>query len=250
MERILEALLRAFGSLLHPRMLWLMVWPVAVAVVVWVALAVLYWGQVLSWVDVQLHQYAAYEWLVSIRPFRFVTAWLGWLLLLFCFVPLVQMTAVLIIGVAAMPAMVDYVAARDYPALARRKGGSFVASLRNALLAVVQFVLIGVVSLPFWLFPLLWPVLPVLLLGWFNQSVYRYDALAEHSTPDEIVEVIRRHRAELFVLGVVLAVVGHVPLVGLLMPVYGGLAFIHFGLGRLRELRSDPIEGSAVRIPE
>jgi hypothetical protein len=29
------------------------------------------------------------------------------------------------------------------------------------------------------------------------------------------------------------------------MPVYGGLVFIHYGLDRLGELRSQPIEGSA-----
>jgi hypothetical protein len=32
------------------------------------------------------------------------------------------------------------------------------------------------------------------------------------------------------------------------MPVYGGLAFIHYGLERLGELRSEPIEGAATRV--
>jgi len=32
------------------------------------------------------------------------------------------------------------------------------------------------------------------------------------------------------------------------MPVYGGLAFIHYALGRLGELRRGPIEGSARRL--
>jgi hypothetical protein len=99
-----------------------------------------------------------------------------------------------------------------------------------------------------WLIPLLWPVLPIALFGYFNQRVYRYDALAEHGAATEIAELIRRDRGELFLLGVVLAVVGHLPLLGLAMPVYGGLVFIHYALARLTESRNAPIEGSARRV--
>ena len=84
--------------------------------------------------------------------------------------------------------------------------------------------------------------------GYFNQRVYRYDALAEHGTKGEIAEVIARYRGELFLLGVALALIGHVPLIGLAMPVYGGLVFIHYGLARLAESRDEPIEGRARRI--
>jgi hypothetical protein len=112
----------------------------------------------------------------------------------------------------------------------------------------VFFLLLFAVTLPLWLLPLLWPVLPVVLFGYFNQRVYRYDALAEHGTAGEIAELIARHRGELFLLGVALALIGHVPLIGLAMPVYGGLVFIHYGLARLAESRDQPIEGSARRI--
>lgn len=248
MERIVAALLKGFASLLHPRMLWLMVWPVLVALAIWVAVAALYWAQALSWIDVQLHQWAVYRWTLSVWPLSVLAAGLGWLVLLFLFVPVVLMTAVLIISVVSMPAMVAYVGERDYPSLARRKGGTFAGSAWNALLALALFMLLFAVTLPLWLLPLLWPVLPVVLFGLFNQRVYRYDALAEHGTPAEIAQLIARNRGELFLLGVALAIVGHVPLVGLAMPVYGGLVFIHYCLARLDEARSGPIEGSAVRV--
>jgi hypothetical protein len=77
--------------------------------------------------------------------------------------------------------------------------------------------------------------------------VFRYDALAEHGSTAEIAETIRRSRGELYLLGVALALIGHIPLVGFVMPVYGGLAFIHYGLARLGELRTEPIEGAARR---
>jgi len=248
MNAILSALARAFVSLLHPQMLWLMVWPVIVALVLWVTLAALYWGEAAQWITAQLHQWPAYEWAVSVWPLKLIAAWFGWILLLLLFVPVVLITAVLIISVVSMPAMAAHVGARDYPGLVRRKGGTFAGSLWNALAALVLFALLFAVSLPLWLIPLLWPVLPIALFGYFNQRVFRYDALAEHATAAEIAEVVRRHRGELFLVGVALALIGHVPVLGLFMPVYGGLAFIHFGLSRLGELRSEPIQGTARRV--
>lgn len=248
MNAILNALARAFVSLLHPKMLWLMVWPVIVALVLWLTLAVLYWGEAAQWIAVQLHQWPTYEWAVSVWPLKLVAAWFGWILLLLLFVPAVLITAVLIISIVSMPAMVSHVGGREYPGLVRRKGGTFTGSLWNAFVAIGLFASLFAVTLPLWLVPLLWPVLPIALFGYFNQRVFRYDALAEHATAPEIAEIVRRHRGGLFLLGVALALVGHVPVLGLLMPVYGGLAFIHYGLGRLGELRSEPIEGAAARV--
>jgi hypothetical protein len=229
-------------------MLWLMVWPVLVALAVWATLAALYWGQAVNWVDLELHQWAAYRWTLSVWPLSILATWLGWLLLLFLFVPVVLITAVLIISVVAMPAMVIYVGERDYPRLARRRGGTLAASVWNALAAILLLMVLFAMTLPLWLLPLLWPILPIVLFGYFNQRVYRYDALAEHATAAEIAELIARNRGELFLLGVALALIGHVPLIGLAMPVYGGLVFMHYCLARLDEVRSEPIEGSATRI--
>ena len=248
MERILAALLNGLASLVHPRMLWLMVWPILVALAIWLTLAALYWSQAINWVDLELHQWEAYRWALSVWPVKLFATWLGWLLLLFLLVPVVLITAVLIISVVSMPAIVAHVGERDYPRLAHRRGGTFAGSVWNALLALVFFLLLFAITLPLWLLPLLWPVLPVVLFGYFNQRVYRYDALAEHGTPAEIEELIARNRGEMFLLGVALALIGHVPLVGLAMPVYGGLVFIHYCLARLGEARSEPIEGSARRV--
>ena len=248
MNAILNALARAFVSLLHPKMLWLMVWPVIVALVLWMMPAALYWAEAAPWITAQLHQWPAYEWAVSVWPLKLIAAWFGSILLLLLFVPAVLITVVLIISIVSMPTMVAHVGGRDYPGLVRRKGGTFAGSLWNAFAALMLIALLFAVTLPLWLVPLLWPVLPIALFGYFNQRVFRYDALAEHATAAEIAEIVRRHRGGLFLLGVALAIVGHVPVLGLLMPVYGGLAFIHYGLERLGELRSIPIEGAAARV--
>ena len=225
-----------------------MLWPMVVALSLWITLAALYWGRVLGWLGVQLHQSALYESIVSTWPLSFAAAWLGWLLLLVLLVPLVLITAVVIISVVAMPAIVAYVGQRDYPTLVQRRGGSMAGSVWNAIVALLLLTLFFALSLPLWLVPFLWPVLPILLLGYLNQRVFRYDALAEHGSAGEITQIVRRHRGELFLLGIALAILGHVPVLGLFMPVYGGLVFAHYGLQRLTELRSEPIEGAALRV--
>jgi CysZ protein len=245
MSEILKALVRAFTSLMHPRMLWLMVWPLVIAIALWATLGFLYWSEVAGWVHSELQRSAAYDWTLSTWPFTVLAAALGWLLGLLVFVPLVLVTAVLIIGVVSMPVMVRHVADRDYPALERRRGGGFAGSVGNAVAGLVVFLALALVTLPLWLVPALWPFLPLLLVGYLNQRVFRYDALAEHGSRTEIAGVIRRWRAEMFLLGVVLALAGHVPVLGLFMPVYAGLAYIHYGLSRLEQLRAGATGGAA-----
>ena len=247
---LMQSLIRAFVSLLHPRMLALMIWPVALALALWIALAVLFWGRAVAGIDVMLRGTPVVEWMFAVAPLAVIAAHLGWILLALLFVPLVLLTATMIIGVFAMPMMVNHVAERDYPRLARRHGGGAVGSAWSALVALLWFCALVAVSLPLWLVPPLWPALPALLLGYLNYRVFAYDALAEHANPDELGRILRRDRAPLFALGVAVALAGHVPVLGFFGPLYGGLAFIHYGLARLDALRTAPIEGVAQRVEE
>ena len=241
MNEIGKALLRALGDVLHPRMLLLMLWPVAIALVLWLGLAFAFWSQAAAWLQLQFDQSSAIGWAIDVWPLTLIATHLAWILLALLFLPLVLVTAVLIIGVFAMPAMVRHVAERSYPQLERREGGGFAGSLWNGVLALVWLALLALLSLPLWLIPPLWPLLPVLLFADFNQRVFRYDALGEHASSWEMATLIRRHRGELFLLGIALALFGMIPLLGFFAPVYGGLAFIHYCLARLAQLRDEPV---------
>ena len=241
MNEIAKALMNALISLLHPRMLLLMLWPVAAALALWIGLAFAFWSQAAAWIQMQFDQSAAIGWAISIWPLALVATHLAWILLALLFIPLVLITAVLIIGVFAMPVMVGHVAERAYPRLARERGGTLAGSLWNSVAGLVWLALLVLLSLPLWLFPPLWPVLPVLLLAYLNQRVFRYDALAEHATSWEMETIFRRHRGDLFLLGVAPALFGLVPLLGFFTPVYGGLAFVHYCLARLAQLRDEPV---------
>jgi CysZ protein len=241
MSEIAKALLRAFASLLHPRMLLLMLWPVLVALLLWLGLAFAFWTQAAAALQLKFDQSAVIGWAITVWPLSLIATHLASLLLALLFIPLVLITAVLIIGVVAMPMMVGQVAERAYPGLARRHGGTFAGGLWNSVMALICLALLILLSLPLWFFPPLWPVLPILLFAYVNQRVFRYDALAEHATSWEMKTLIRRHRRELFLLGIELAFAGLIPLLGFFAPVYGGLAFIHYCLARLAQLRDEPV---------
>lgn len=238
------ALLRAFVSLLHPKMLLLMVWPMVIAVLLWIGLALAFWAEAAQWIDLQFQSTDTVQWMFTVWPLALLATHLAWIVLAIAMVPLILVTAVVIIGIFAMPAMVTHVSASNYPALARREGGTFAGSIWNAALAIALFMLLAAVTLPLWLVPLFWPLLPVLLFAYLNQRVFRYDALAEHASTEEMEQIIRAHRGEFLALGVVIAIAGYIPVLGFFIPVYAGLVFIHFCLDKLQALRGAALEGS------
>lgn len=237
MNEIPRALARAFASLAHPRMLWLMVWPVLVSLAVWSILALLF-GPTLQEVLLEfLGGFAFYQRAAQWSMVPVVAKSLAWVLLIVLFIPLVLITATLIISIVSMPMMVSHVASREYPTLDRR-GGGLVGGVVNAMTALAWLAGLAILTLPLWLFPPLWLILPVVLVGYMNQRLFRYDALAEHADRDELKRIVSTNSGALWGLGMVIAVIGYVPLVGFFLPAFGGLAFIHYCLGRLAELRA------------
>ena len=224
------ALLYGLGNLFHPRMLWLMIWPMLVSLAIWGTTALVMWTRLALWLAELLNQWALGVVRVELGQLSFFLANVALLLL---FVPLVYLTALFILGAFGMQKMVDHVATRGFPHLERRHGGSTAGSVWNALVTFFGMLLLFAISLPLWLIPVLWPVITLAILTWVNQRLLRYDALAEHADPQEMKRIFARHRGALYVMGFVMALVAYVPILGFFAPVLFGLAFIHYLLGAL-----------------
>jgi len=247
MSSVARSLFYAFANMFHPRMLWLMIWPMLIALMIW--------GTVLLFAGAEMVAMLAgwmQEWLKS------GTFFIRWdiggaitlaakVLVFLMFVPLVWLTALLILSAFGMPAMVEHVASRRFPQLARRQGGGVAGSVWNGVVALAGLIGLGLVSIPFWLVPPLWPLIPVAIMGWLNQRVLRYDALAEHASGEEMLRIFSARRGTLYWMGAILALLAYVPLVGFIAPVLFGLAFVHLLLGELQALREAPIEGEVLR---
>ena len=113
-------------------------------------------------------------------------------------------------------------------------------SVWNSLVALLGLVFFGALSLPLWLFPPLWPLIPLVILAWVNQRLLRYDALAEHADAMEMKRIFRSRGAALYLMGFLLALIAYVPIVGFFAPVAFGLACIHYLLGALTATRPSP----------
>jgi Protein of unknown function (DUF540). len=234
---VLTALKGALISLFHPRMLLLMVWPMAVALLLWGGLAVVYWGDWAAFLS---------QWLAHSDAGPYLNGGASWvagsaifLLILLALLPLAYATALLLLSLFAMPAMVSHVASRAFPDLEQKHGGSNLGSAWNGLVATTIFLGVWMLTLPLWLVSLLAPVVPVLLGAYLNQRLFRYDALAEHASREEFESVTERAAGRLYLLGAILALVQFVPVLNFFSPVYVGLAFIHLCLAELAKLRRE-----------
>jgi hypothetical protein len=225
----------AYGlaNLLHPRMLWLMLWPMLLAAGFWGLVAFTLWARAVLWLAALFKQWLESAAFFAQLDFATAATFLAHLLLVIVFVPLVLLTALTLLSVFGMPKIVAHVASRAYPALERRGGGGVAGSVKNAVGAGLGLAVLGLLSLPLWLVPPLWPVIPVVLVAWINQRLLRFDALDEHADAVEMKLIFREQRGALYSLGLLLALVAYVPIVGFFAPVVFGLAFTHYLLGAL-----------------
>lgn len=235
-QSVISALVAALKTLLDPRMLALVLWPMLAAIALWLVAALTFWGSWAGGLAAMVQATPLQHWIAQ----GFLAALSHYLidaLLVLLLLPAIYVTALAITAVFAMPMMVNHVAGRYYPALERRHGGSASGSIANAAIAIAVYCAGWVLSLPLWLFSPFALVLPVLLTAWLNQRLFRYDALAEHAGSAEYRQLVERCAVKLNLLGVAVGVLQFVPLLGLLLPVYAGLAFIHLCLAELKQLR-------------
>jgi len=234
MKPVFSSLGYAALNLFHPRMLWLMAWPMLVAVAVWGILAAFLWTRTAVRIA-ELIQSG-----LDLVHLSFADAALvaGHVVLYLLFVPLVYLTALFILGIFGMGEMVNHVASSSYPSLERRHGGGMLGSAWNGIGVFIGMLALALVTLPLWIVPPLWPVIPVVLFAWVNQRLLRYDALAEHADRGEMKRIFRERRGHLYLLGLLLALLAYVPLLGFVGPVLFGLAFIRYLLGALAEHRA------------
>lgn len=236
MAEVVLALMRTFASLRDPKVWGYVLGPALFSLVFWIGLAV--WGLGLL-----------VDWLLGHPPMTVLTgwgvAWLahilaylgGWMAIFAC----AYLTASLLAAVLVMPLLLKHLAAGEYRDVAPMGADSFVAATVNSLLASLFFVAGWFLTLPFWLIPGLSLVLPLLLMAWFNRRTFAYDATSLHATADEWRGLRQQHRRPLFLLGLVMALLAHLPVVGLLVPALAALSFAHYGLEALRRSRGGAV---------
>lgn len=236
MRQVLTALWHALPLLFAPRLFRVIALPLIAAIAVWVALAATVMTPLREVIAAQLMAWVGHPALGGIDFSWVVTA--GSALVAFVLVTLgVAALAVAAIAVLAGSVMAGVIAARYFPDLERKRGGTVHGSVVNALATLALWVPLALVALPLWLVPVAGIVAAMTLTAWLNQRLFRYDALAEHADAHEMRAIFRSARGRLFLLGLVLAPLSLIPIVNLIAPWYGGLAFTYLCLSELAALR-------------
>jgi hypothetical protein len=262
MQLVITSFGRALLSQLHYRMLLLTVLPFLLSLLVWGIALWLGLQPMIDW----LHNY-----FVDNNLFQSAASVLGWfglgavktvlvpLIAMWLLLPLMVVTALIFVGLIAMPAVVNHVSSRHYPQLARLRGGSLAGSLSMSLGSFLIFAGLWLVTLPLNAVPLLAFVVQPVLWGWLTYRVMAYDALSEHASAGERRELMAAHRWPLLAIGIAAGAMGAAPtllwlggaLSVILFPllagvsiwlyvlvfVFSGLWFQHYALEALARLR-------------
>lgn len=215
-----------------------MIWPMLAAGLLWMVLGVVFWDTLSGWIASGLSAIGIQTWLEGVEP-RWIANGIQAVMHLLLFVPLVFITALVITALFAMPALIRLVAEKNYPQLKRENGGSLTGNIFNALAAIAIFIAIWVVTLPLWLIGL-GVIVPFLAATFLNQRLFRFDALSEHASQQEMKALFSTKQSSWWGLGLLTGLLQFVPFLNLLAPVLTALAFIHFGLAHLADLRRAP----------
>ncbi|APA84437.1 EI24 domain-containing protein [Paraburkholderia sprentiae WSM5005] len=214
MNDLLRSFGRALASALHPRMLWLTFKPFIVATVSWGVLLWFFWqtltGATRTWLEDWSFTATLYH-LFDVLGFSALHAVIAPFIVIAMAIPLIVVTVLLLIAMLSMPSVIRFLAARQFAGLEMRRGGTWYGSLGQALWTTLLCVVLLIVTLPVWLVPPFFALIPPLLWGWLTYRVMTYDALALHATRDERRELVRRHRLPLLLIGIVSGLLGSVP---------------------------------------
>ena len=214
MRSVLNAYGRALRSQVHGKMLLLSVVPFLLSVLLWGALLFVARQPLIDMVQ---------DFFVNHGVFSLSSPWLAWLglgvlktivvplIAMLLLLPLMVITALLFIGIVAMPAVVRHVAQRQFATLEKKQGGSLRGSIGCALVASLVFALVWFITLPLYAFPPLALAGQIILWGWLTYRVMAYDALAEHASVEERSAILREHRMPLLAIGMVSGLAGALP---------------------------------------
>jgi hypothetical protein len=210
----LAAWARALRAGFSPRMMVLSLLPLLLSLLVWGGLLWAFGPALFDWLGALFRDYGWFQasgsWLstLGLGMLKVVVVPLVAILLL---LPLMIASALLFMGVFAMPAIENYVSRRQFPKLEQKEGGSFAGSIWMNITSVLVFALLWVCTIPLYAVPPLAVAVQAALWGWVSSRVMSYDALAAHASTAERRAIMDRYRWPLLGIGMVSGVLGALP---------------------------------------
>lgn len=214
MGLLLDSFWRAAAYCLRPRVMALSLLPLLLMAALGLGLGYFYWDAAVQGMRALLEASSLlagfWGWLQG-WGMGDVTTVMAPLMVVLAITPLLVVVSLLVVAVLMTPALVALVADRRFPALERKKGGSFIASVAWSLSSTALALVALVISIPLWLVPPLVLILPPLIWGWLTYRVMVFDALADHASKEERQELFQRHRSSMLGIGILTGYLGAAP---------------------------------------
>lgn len=242
MAHVFFALVRSMASFNRPGVWRYLIWPPLIGGALWL-LATIFWLGVLM------------DWLLVATPLSWLNGllvdWhLGWVATALAFIGGwvillggAYLITIIIAGVWALPGLVRVVSQTEYPDVSARGRDSVLLSVGVTLKATIGYLVGWVVTLPIWLVPGMAVVHSFFWIAYLNRACFAFDAIAPLASRDEWEQIKLQHGGRLWSLGLMAAVLAHIPLIGFFAPALGALSFVHYGMQALRDLRGLPSGG-------
>ncbi|QOY95517.1 EI24 domain-containing protein [Massilia sp. UMI-21] len=263
MKGVGTAYRRALRAQFSRRMLLLSGAPLALSLLLWGALLWTGLQPLLDWLQGVFADYDLFQTsgsMLSMLGLGMLKVMVVPLLAIALLLPLMIASALLFMGVIAMPVIERHVGNSLYPKLEKKEGGSFIGSVAVNVGSTAVFAVLWLLTLPLYALPPLAWLVQAGLWAWVTSRVMSYDALAAHASPDERRALMRRHRGALLAIGFASGLAGALPGIAwmggalisiVLFPflallslwlyimifLFAGLWFQYYCLGALEELR-------------
>ena len=273
MNLMLNSFWRAAAYCLHPRVIALSFLPLIIMVGLALGVGYFFWEPVLEWVRLSLDSFGwmttIWTWLQNNGMGSLKTVLVP-LLVIFAITPMVVILSLILVALMMTPAMVSLVAERRFPKLERKKGASFAGMVGWSLSSTLIAILVMLVSIPLWFIPPLILIVPPLIWGWLTYRVMSFDAIAEHASKEERKELMKNHRGNLLVIGVISGYLGAAPSLVwasgalfaaafvILVPIaiwiytlvfgFASLWFSHYCLAALAQMRAEKATAEATAV--
>ncbi len=234
---ILKAYKRAFQSLLDLKVLFLLAVPFFMATFCLILFLILFWT---TWTNF-LMSTDSFHWLSENIGENFFLISIKFILILvatvFIFGPLWYLACILLISVFLMPLILPYLQKKFYPDLEKIKGSHFFGSLKNAIKTTFIYLLFLVLTVPFWMFTPIGPLISMVATAYLNKNIFLYDVLQDYASEKECEDFKTANPWKAWSLGISTAMISWVPIINFLAPSLTTLIFIQFYLGSLEEKR-------------
>ena len=277
MRLVLDSFWRALAYCLMPRVITLSLLPLALLLATTLGWGYFYWEPTQVWVRELLNAWQVLQGMMDWMQAHGagdLQVVLVPLVVIFAITPLLVLLSLLAVSLMMTPALVNLVVERRFSHLALKRGGSMWTSLGWTLISTAAATLAMLITLPLWAVPPLMFVIPPIIWGWLSYRVMVFDALVIHASREERLQIGRKHRLWLLLIGVITGYLGGLPsvvwasgslfaaafvvLVPLAIWIYAlvfaftSLWFAHYSLAALEALRAESstlVVGATVPVP-